>query len=458
MSRIHSFITLSCLILTLANCSSQTLKKSEKPESGGIRKEVLPLTGPIQVHRYLYENGLKLLVIEDASSPTFAYQTWFKVGSRNEVPGRTGLAHLFEHMMFKGTTLHKEGEFDRILEGAGAEGENAFTSRDYTAYVEEMPKDQLELLISLEADRMVNLRIDDASFNTEREVVQNERRFRTENSPDGIMDQELFGLAFKKHPYHWPVIGYQKDLSAMSSSDALDFYHHYYSPNHATVIVVGDVKADQVSKLIQKHYGVIQRTPEEEHPIPKEPLQKQPRSKRLKLNIQVEKILIGYPIPDLLNPDSPVLEVVQSILTGGNSSRLHPALVDSGISSSVESYNLEDKDPSLLVITSNLQTKKKALAAESAILKEISQLSHTAISEEELSRAKNKLNFTFYQGLDSNRSKALFLGHYESITGDFSTGIIRQNQMNAVTAADVQRVIQKYLNPHARNVIIGVKK
>jgi zinc protease len=206
-----------------------------KPEN-----HALPFIGGFEVHRYVLDNGLKLMIVEDHSSPTFAYHTWFRVGSRDEKVKYTGLAHLFEHMMFKGTTVHPPGEFDRLLERAGAEGENAFTSHDYTAYVQEMPKSELDLIVRLEADRMVNLVVDEKSFKTETEVVQNERRFRTENSPDGTLTQILFETAFTKHSYHWPVIGYQEDLERMSAQDAFSFYKTFYNPNNAVVVVVGE--------------------------------------------------------------------------------------------------------------------------------------------------------------------------------------------------------------------------
>ena len=428
-------------------------------ESDGIlNQETLPLTGPIKVHRTTFQNGLRLLVIEDHTSPTFAYQTWYNVGSRDEMPGRTGLAHLFEHMMFKETKNLREGEFDRLLEGAGAEGENAFTNRDYTAYIQELPKDKLELIIKAEAERMVNLIITEKAFAMEREVVQNERRFRNENNPDGLMYQELFDLSFKKHPYHWPVIGYQKDLSAMTAEDALKFYHAHYNPNHATLAVIGDVDNEEVRSLVQKYYGEFQGAAASVHKISPEPLQTAPRQKKLKLNIQVQKLLVGYHIPAVQHEDIPALAVAQAVLTLGNSSRLHRSLVDSGISSSVDSDLLEEKDPSLFVISTNLQQKKSATEAEKVILTELDQLSAKALGQSELIRAKNKINFSFYQGLESNFQKAYFLGVYETIAGDFAAGVSLQKRINDVAAIDVQRVVKKYLNKKYRNVIFGVQK
>jgi zinc protease len=449
-----------CSILIFFACSSAPQKSSDVSAASGSapQEETVPLAGKFKVQRYLFANGLRLLVVEDHSSPTFAYQTWFRVGSRDEAVGRTGLAHLFEHMMFKETKNMKEGEFDRLLEGSGAEGENAFTSRDYTAYIQELPKDKIELIVKAEADRMVNLVINEKSFKTEREVVQNERRFRNENNPDGLMDQELFSLAFTKHPYHWPVIGYQEDLNRMSAQDALKFYHSYYSPNHATIIVVGDVNPNEVQSLVEKYYGHLPKQDSPPHVILPEPEQKSARAKQLKLNMQLEKLFIGYHVPALSDPGMPAVSVMQNILTGGKSSRLHRALVETGIASSVNSYDFEDKDPTLFVIMVNLQKGKHASDAEKIVLREVARLSQERVPQPELERAKNKLNFSFYQGLDSNFEKAYFLGHYESIANSFEAGLRHQKKIQAITAPDLQSIAKKYLNPQNRTVITGVQK
>lgn len=430
----------------------------------------IPLAGTFTVNRYSIENGLKLLVIEDHSSPTFAYQTWFRVGSRDETPEYTGLAHLFEHMMFKETKSLKEGQFDKILEAAGTEGLNAFTSRDYTAYVQELPRnktevsegkdteDNLELIARLESERMVNLIVDEKAFKTETEVVQNERRFRTENNPDGTLYQELFELAYTEHPYHWPVIGYQQDLDRMSAKEAREFYQSFYSPSHATIIVVGDVKAKEVLKVVKKHYGNIPARPLAAQTIPAEPPQASARHKLLKLNIKTEKLLMGYHIPSINSPDVPALTLVQGILGGGKSSRLHRALVETGISSSVEAYGLDDKDPALFIIGTNLQKGKKAAQAEAIIMREITRLAQRPIGEKELEKAKNLLNFDFIQGLDSNASKARFLGHYEAVAGNFEEGLKIMKAISQVNAAQVQDVTKRFFQPTNRSVITGVPK
>jgi predicted Zn-dependent peptidase len=404
------------------------------------------------------DNGLRLLVVEDHSSPTFAYQTWFRVGSRDEVPGKTGLAHLFEHMMFKGTKTRKEGEFDRLLERAGAEGENAFTSRDFTAYVQELPSKQLELIAQAEADRMVHLVVNQNSFRTEREVVQNERRFRTDNHPDGMMEEALFQMAFEKHAYHWPIIGYEEDLKKMTEVDARHFYERFYAPQQATVIVVGDVSPSQVHRVVEKHYGKLAGGKPVVSISVQEPEQKKARHKQLALNIQVEKVLMGYPIPSVHHADAAILSVVQAVLTGGKSSRLNLALVETGVAIGVDADGATSKDPSIFVIAANLQKGQKAKHAEEILLKELHLLGEEGISEEELQRAKNRIKFDFYHRLGSNTDKAYFLGTYESIAGDFQAGIRLHEAMEKVNVADLKRVMKRYFLPQNRSVVVGVKK
>jgi zinc protease len=443
-------VVFSLFSIFLAGCSSiSAIQKDGKK---------IPFFGSMEVQRFVLPNGLKLLVLEDDSSPTFAYQTWFRVGSRDEAVKYTGLAHLFEHLMFKGTKNLPEGQLDRVLERAGAEGQNAFTSRDYTAYVQELPKDKLDLIAKLESDRMVNLIVNDKSFKTEREVVQNERRMRNENSPDGLMYQEIFGLAFRKHPYHWPVIGYEEDLARMTSKEPEEFYEKHYSPNNATVVVVGDVKAEEVLKTIVRYYGDLKASTKPEVIIPQEPEQTSARHKTLKLNTQVQKLMVAYPVPAATHKDIPALEVMRTVLTGGKSARLSKALVDTGITTSIDTYDLGDRDPSILVFIANLQSGKKAAIAEEILLREVEKFKRRPISQSELERAKNSLQAQFYDGLSTPGEKANFLGHYETISDSFQTGVTLFNQLSAVTATQIQAVAKKYLNPNSRSVVMGVQK
>jgi zinc protease len=422
------------------------------------RFEMIPFAGQFKVRRTRLANGLKLMILSDPSSPTFAYQTWYNVGSRNEVTGKTGLAHLFEHLMFKGTTHHPEGEFDALLEQAGAEGENAFTSNDHTVYVQELPKSALPLISGLESDRMVHLIVNDASFKTEREVVQNERRFRKENSAEGSIYQTLFETAYASHPYHWPVIGYEEDLNRMTSQDARDFYERYYSPDRATVVVVGDVDADRVYQQINSSYGQIpaKRTPN--GPIQAEPEQTAQRRKKLELNVEVQKLWIAFKSPNNTSPDYPVFEALQGLLSEGKNGRLNRALVDSGIAAEVSTGSLSLVDPGLFLIEIDLQKGKTALLAEPVFLRELERLKNSLVGAEELKRANNVMRFKFLEKLSSASGRAHFIGQSETDLGSLEKGLELQNQVYSVTPEQIQSAAQKYFDPSKMTVITAVPK
>ncbi len=425
---------------------------------GGPEGDQIPIADGIKAHRFRLQNGLRLLVIEDESSPTFAYQTWYDVGSRDEEVGRTGLAHLFEHMMFKGTQKVPDGEFDRRLEAAGVEGENAYTTHDHTTYVQELPKERLELIVQLEADRMRNLVVNDASFSTEREVVQNERRFRTENNPDGTLYQEIYGLAFTKHSYRWPVIGFAEDLAAMKAEDARNFYDRNYSPDRAVIVVSGDVDARQVARLVALHYGSHPRAVTPQAVPDLEPEQKTARRKTLKLDIQVEKLMMAYPIPAMSSDDMPALDLLQTILSGGRSSRLQKALVETGIANGAYAYAASAKDPSIFLFGATLQKGQRALGAERVILAEIERLAREPISEKELERAKNILAFDYYSGLEANSERARFAGHYESQMGGLENGPKYFQRLLSVRPDEIREAARNFLPEYRRSVVVGLKK
>jgi zinc protease len=422
------------------------------------RFEVIPLAGGFEAKRAKLPNGLRLIVIEDHSSPTFAYQTWFNVGSRNEVPGKTGLAHLFEHMMFKGTKNHKDGEFDALLEQAGAEGENAFTSNDHTVYLQEMPKDGFKLIAELEADRMVNLIVDDKAFKTEREVVQNERRFRKENSPEGTMYQTLFETAFGPHPYHWPVIGYEEDLNSMSAQDAREFYNRFYSPDRATIVIAGDIDAGDALSRIEKMYGHLPAKNTIDPPTTPEPEQTAQRRVKLPLNVEVEKLWMAFKIPASESADLPVLEAIQGLMTDGNNSRLQRALVDSGIAASVGSGNIPLREPGLFLFEIDLQKGKNLILAESVLQREIERLKNSPVRPEELKRSSNVIRYRFLQRLSTAMGRAHFAGNAETEMGGIEKGLDYQKRIEGATPERIQEVARKYFNTAKMTVVVAVPK
>jgi len=416
------------------------------------------MVGSFEVKRVKFQNGLKLLILKDDSSPTFAYQTWFEVGSRNEVIGKTGLAHLFEHMMFKGTKKHPDGKFDSILEQAGVEGENAFTSNDHTVYIQELPKEHLDLIINLESDRMVNLVVDDQSFKTEREVVQNERRYRKENSAEGTLYQIMFETIFTDSPYHWPVIGYEEDLNKMNAQDAREFYERYYSPDRATIVVVGDVNENEVIRLVDKHYGSIPAKNTTNGTIKQDSEQTVQKRKKVPLNIQNDKLWMAYRIPEGTHPDAPVFELIQGLLSDGMNSRLNRSLVNSGISTSASSGSFSMKDPGIFVFMTDLQKGKSASLAEGIILREIEQLKNKPVPADELQRAKNVIRFHFYEQLSTAKGKANFLGENETRFGNFEAGMRMRDEIMKVTPEQIMNAAKKYFNTTNMTVLTGVPK
>lgn len=411
--------------------------------------------GTSKVHRYRLKNGLKVLILEDHSAPTVAYHTWFKVGSSDETMGKTGLAHLFEHMMFRETVNYKEGEFDRILEEAGAEGENAFTSQDYTGYVQSMPIASLELLMKLEAERMVNLVINENSLAKELEVVKNERRFRNDNSPDGQIIEKMYHLAYTKQSYHWPVIGYEKDLNTMTKNDCLAFYKRFYAPNNATVVIVGDVNPDRTMKLINQYYGALKPATIDRPRQIKEPTQTAERSETLPIKSGVEKLLLAFHSVDINNPDFAILEVFKQIIAGGKSSRLYKKLVDSGIASAVEAENGDSAYPGLFFIFVNLQKGKNAHQAMNVIEHEIKEISKGHFTEQEMQTAVSMHRLSVFDSLASESHRAHFLGFYETVANRFERGTEIINSLKSVNKVQIASVAKQYFKKENRTTIIG---
>ncbi len=440
-------------LLAMQGCASSTLSSGH-----GTHEKIAWISPGPSVHRWTLANGLKLIVLENHTSPTFAWQTWFRVGSRDEVPGRTGLAHLFEHMMFKGTKYRKDGEFSRLLDEAGAEGENAFTSQDHTAYIQDLPVESLELIANLESERMRGLIVDESAFSTEREVVQNERRMRMENSPDGTIYQELFGLAFDKQTYRWPVIGYEADLAAMTAQDAREFYDRWYRPNNATIVVVGDVDPEAVHALVVKKYGDLEPGPTLSRNNAVDALISKPRRKELQLNIQSQKIMMGYRAPEADHPDTPAILMLDAVLAAGKSSRLSRALVETGVAITSYGYPLMNVAPSLYLVGATLQPGKSATEAEKLILVEIEKLSRKSPTASEMARALNQLEFAFFSQLSTHAGIANFLGEGETDLGSFEKEFGFREALRKVTPDQVRDIARKWLKASSRITLIGKPK
>jgi zinc protease len=404
-------------------------------------------------HEYLLSNGMKVLLVEMPKAPVATVQVWYKVGSRNEVMGRAGLSHMLEHMMFKGTAKYPKGSFSRLIRKNGGM-DNAFTSQDFTAYFENLAADRVQLALEMEADRMQGLILDQNELKTEREVVKEERRLRTEDDPQGALVEALFAQAYLSHPYHWPVIGWFGDLDAMTLDDLQRHYDTYYSPNNATLIVVGDIKAEQLLPTIKHLFEPIPRGPEPKPVATMEAEQKGERRFLLKREAQVPFVMMGYRVPNYTSEDSYALDVLESILSHGKSSRLYQSLVyDQKLSLAVGAeYGLMQTDPGLFYFYALVSPGQKVDVVEEALHKEIKRLQSEAPTEQELQRAKNQVEAARIFEQDSNFRHAMLLGQAESVGAGWRKVDQFLERIRAVTAKDVQRVAGQYLLEDSRTV------
>lgn len=414
------------------------------------------VTAPAQAvdpQEFVLSNGMRVLIAEVPKAPVATVQVWYKVGSRNEVMGRAGLSHMLEHMMFKGTSKYPKGMFSRLIRKNGGV-DNAFTSQDFTAYFENLSADRVVLALEMEADRMQGLILDMNELKTEREVVKEERRLRAEDDPQGALVEALFAQAYLSHPYHWPVIGWFGDLDAMTLDDLQRHYDTYYSPNNATLVIVGDVKADSLLPTIRQLFEPIPRGPE---PKPVATMESEQRGERrffLKREAQVPFVMMGYRVPNFTSEDSYALDLLESILSHGKSSRLYQSLVyDQKLSLAVGAeYGLMQADPGLFYFYALVSPGHKIEQVEDAVNKEIKRLQNEPPTELELQRAKNQVEAARVFEQDSNFRHAMLLGQAESIGAGWRKVDQFLDRIRAVTAKDVQRVAKQYLIDDARTV------
>ena len=407
----------------------------------------------MEPQEFILSNGMKVLLVEVPKAPVATVQVWYKVGSRNEVMGRAGLSHMLEHMMFKGTAKYPKGAFSRLIRKNGGI-DNAFTSQDFTAYFENLAADRVELALELEADRMQGLLLDMPELTMEREVVKEERRLRTEDDPQGALVEALFAQAYLSHPYHWPVIGWFGDLDAMTLDDLQRHYDTYYSPNNATLVVVGDIKADSLLPTIKQLFEPIPRGPDPKPIATMEPEQKGERRFLLKRDAQVPFVMMGYRVPNFTSEDSYALDILDSILSHGKSSRLYQSLVyeqKSSLAVGAE-YSFLQADPGLFYFYALVSPGQKPESVEDALHQEITRLQTDPPTEQELQRAKNQVEASRVFEQDSNFRHAMLLGQAESIGAGWRKIDQFVERIREVTAKDIQRVARQYLTEDNRTV------
>jgi zinc protease len=399
------------------------------------------------------ENGLRIRLLPDRALPACTLYSFFRVGSRNERPGITGISHLFEHMMFNGSKKYGPKEFDRRLEAAGGTS-NAYTSNDLTAYYEDFAAEALPLVLDLEADRMASLVIDDTSLAREREVVKEERRFRTDNDIDGMLDEALGALAFLAHPYHWPVIGWMSDIEGISRGDCERYFRTYYAPNNCTVVLVGDFEAASALREIERLYGAIPAG----EPLPAvaagEPPQKGERRAVIRYPSQAPALLAGFRGPAGNDPDSLVLDLIETALSSGEGARLKRSLVyQQELCVDARVYFGWRIDPGLFEISLKLNPGVDPVRAESAVWAELARVCDEQMPGRELDRAKNMVRAQLLRGLATNNGRAHTIGQMEVMLGGWRAMLDLPDRYAAITAADVQRVAQRTFAPHKRNVV-----
>jgi zinc protease len=405
-----------------------------------------------EVKTHNLKNGMKILVQEDHTIPNVALYTFYRVGSRNERPGTTGLSHFFEHMMFNGAKKHGPGEFDRVMEAAGGSN-NAYTSRDVTVYQDWFPPAALEEIFDLESDRIRDLSFDPKMIASERGVVASERRTSVDNSNFGILDEQLWATAFIAHPYHWPVIGWMVDIENWKMEDLRRHFEMGYSPSNATMVVVGDITAEEIFNRAEKD---LESIPSHEPPpkvTTREPEQLGERRLVVKKFAQLPLLMIAYHIPESASPDFYPLNLFQAVLLSGQSSRLYQRLVDKDrLAISVDGGFDFSFDPTLFVVTLQPKAGADLQALERAVYQELERLKAEPLSDEELQKAKNITLADFYRQMESINGRANTLGSYEVFLGDYHKLFAAAEEYNKVTKGDIRRVAQRYFGENNRTV------
>lgn len=403
------------------------------------------------VHETVLPNGLKVLAVDRSLSPTATLQVWYKVGSRHERPGITGISHIFEHLMFKGTERFPKGAFDRILQDNGMSN-NAFTSHDFTAYYEVLASDRLEIAMELEADRMQGLLLDPDEFRSELAVIREERKQTREDPPYGLLMESIEATAFTAHPYHWPIIGWMTDLETIDLDDVRRYYRDFYRPNNAVLIVVGDARPDRVVELAERHFGAIERGPEIPPLKVREPEQRGERSTSIRKAVQLPGLVLAYRSPASIAFEAKVLNVIEFLLFHGRSSRLYQRLVyREQLAADLGGGVQFRKDPSLFTLRATARPGVEISRLQAAIEDELRRLCREPVPSEELAKARRAIEADYLFSQESHYELAHNLGAEEcrSSWRDYA-GYLAENLR--VTAEEIQAVANATFKDTARTI------
>jgi zinc protease len=416
---------------------------------------LVPIIALADIQEFKLNNGLKLIVQEDHRAPVVVSQVWYRAGALDEVNGKTGVAHVLEHMMFKGTKKVPAGQFSRLIAAAGGK-ENAFTGMDYTCYFQQLEKSNLPLSFKLEADRMQNLQITDDEFAKEIKVVMEERRWRTEDKPQSKVNEQFQAMAYRAHPYGRPVVGFMNDLENMTADDAREWYRDWYVPNNATLVVVGDVDTKEVLKLAKQYFGLIKARPLPERKPQVEPVQIGERRAVVKAPAKLPYLSIGFHTPTLSNQSNKnsadwepyALEVLAGVLSGNDSARLNQKLVrESALAIDVGAgYDSTARgQESLFELEGTPSEDKTVEELETALWQQIDLIKENGVTQQELDRVKAAVIAADVYQRDSMFYQAMQIGQLETMGYSWHLLDEYPKRLKAVTSEQVQEVAKKYL-------------
>ncbi len=408
------------------------------------------------VEKFTLKNGLRVLLHVDNTIPVIVYNQWFKVGSVDEKEGRTGLAHFFEHLMFKGTPKYPGKVYEDIIHGNGG-ANNAFTTRDYTGYYTYLPSDKLKLVIDIESDRMHNLLFNDDEIASEREVVKEERRMRYENDIFGALNELLFKTVYKTSQYRWPVIGYMEDLNATSTAELKNFYRLHYAPNNAVVVIAGSFDPKEARKWVESYYGNIPSQPVPKTEIVPEEEQSKRRIESIKKNVQNVTVTLTYTTPSVGHPDTYALDLLANILGEGSSSRLYKTLVyRDQVGSNVGVSHSNTEYGGMFQVSSSLKPQAKISQFLPEVERQIAVTQAKSVSALELEKAKNQVMRDYIAGLKTVAGKARALALNEIYFDDYTVLFKDLALYNKVTPQDIMRVAKQYLIP-AHSSLVSIE-
>src|SRR5271168_342769 len=407
---------------------------------------------PFPVASKTLKNGMKVLVQPDRSIPNVALYIFYRIGSRNERPGTTGLSHFFEHMMFNGAKKYGPGDLDKVMEANGG-ANNAYTSRDVTVYQDWFPRSTMPLIFDIEADRIENLSFDPEKIKSEREVVASERRLSVDNENGGVLDEQLWATAFIAHTYQWPVVGWMSDIEHWTMDDLKHHFAMGYSPSNATMVVVGDVSPEEVFKLCEQDIEPIASHAPPPPVTTVEPPQMGERRLVVHKAAELPLLMLGYHIPQTNSPDFYAMNILRTILFQGESSRMYQRLVDKDqIALDVSSAVEPAFDPTIVTIVAQPKQSIDPQVCEKAIYEELERVKSAPISDQELEKAKNIRLMEFYQEMRTINGRANTIGTYEVFFGDYNKLFDAAKNYGAVTKEDVQRVAKEYFGANNRTV------